>query len=1374
MQRGAALASIALALLTLGATVPATPAPASLRDLLTDLAFEGANVQDPCPGAAATRFFDVVAIAVPISYNHWGDTDLQGRLFVLAEDEAAVRQQVAESLLRAGLATAARALVNPARALTELGITPNPFQAPKLDPIDVSPLVQPFIVRAHVGDCVQLNLTNKLPEPVSMHVHRAATPPGQGMALGANDPDLTLPGATRSYVAYIPPLEGMEGAHFLHSHADARFQTKHGLFGAIVAEPEGSSWLTAAGEPSRSGQEAIIVQPGQSDFREYVLLMHDEVELVDKSLAALPTLSTYGEYGPGTKAINLRTEPFMDRFLYQDGLANAGVLPRPHDKSQGYGSYTYGDPAHFIPRAYVGDPTKFRLVNAGPGQHHVFHLHGGGDRWRASPVSDDAQFDIGLTKHNPINRSASERIDVQNVGPGESYNLVIEGGAGGVQQSVGDFLYHCHIVEHYVAGMFSFWRVSNTLQPGLAELPDRAGRVAGAVDSVGLLGRALPDGTVLTAANIGAWVQAQLPPPGVQGVDDASVWDWIVTSTADGPRYYGEPEDTLAWPNYRSANPGNRTPLLFNPHNGRLAWPHLSPHLGKRPPFAPEHGPAPYLGADVDARHPDGLCPAGSTLRSYNVVALSVPVRYNDVDVDPGGQIFVHAEDKAAIVSGAKPAKNLILRANQGDCVDILFSSQLASEESKVNMHIHLVQFDVQASDGVITGLNYEQSIYPAHSTGTALAAAAAPGALSIEVADGSALRVGTRIGIGLTEAHVELRHVQAISGNTVMLDAPLALAHNATERAGPEFVRYRWYADVELGMVYWHDHVDGLNSWRHGLFGGLVVEPAGSDWRDPKTGAALREGTVADIVGPQGSFREFVTELQDTNPDGSLASINLRSAPFAARSGNPLSSGGGNGDPSTDLWRAYPGDDVRVRLLYSGNSNTRAVGTFAITGHRFPFEARNPGSRSIDALSFGISSQHNLELECGAGSCAKLTGDYLYGMTQPDLLERGAWGIFRVHGTAQADLQALPTNAAWSAGALPAGPVRRYDVVAMRADLVHHARFGLHSNVSLFALQGQEQAILDGSLRPAPLVLRALPGEVVEVTLRNNLSTPVSLHAGLVLSEPSSGLGIPLGANPDTTVPPGGTRTYRWFADAPGTSYLTSYGQPASDALDGLYGALVVEPLGSTFAPATGPSANLTLANGTVVREHVLLYASDDPKFMGSVMPYTVDVRDLVLVNYRTEPLAQRVGGRAPPLSSGGDPLGGMGLHACQLNTETCLLPTPKPLRFEVRNPLAALAHAGLLGAPETPLLDAAPGQLVVVRALGGAGDQLQVHSISGHWWSRDAAMAGSDLIDAQTLGPREVSEAWLTAGLPGDHLWGSHREAFREAGAWGLLRVG
>ena len=59
------------------------------------------------------------------------------------------------------------------------------------------------------------------------------------------------------------------------------------------------------------------------------------------------------------------------------------------------------------------------------------------------------------------------------------------------------------------------------------------------------------------------------------------------------------------------------------------------------------------------------------------------------------------------------------------------------------------------------------------------------------------------------------------------------------------EFVRYRWYPDAQFGTAYFHDHVDALHSWQHGLFGGLIAEPPGSVYLDPRTGLPA-EGSVS------------------------------------------------------------------------------------------------------------------------------------------------------------------------------------------------------------------------------------------------------------------------------------------------------------------------------------------------------------------------------------------------------------------------------------------------------------------------------------------------------------------------------------------------
>jgi len=104
----------------------------------------------------------------------------------------------------------------------------------------------------------------------------------------------------------------------------------------------------------------------------------------------------------------------------------------------------------------------------------------------------------------------------------------------------------------------------------------------------------------------------------------------------------------------------------------------------------------------------------------------------------------------------------------------------------------------------------------------------------------------------------------------------------------------------VDAGTVFFHDHVDGIHSWGHGLFAAHIIEPAGSTFHDPVTGAPIRSGPIADIFtngsagfGEQGSFREFVlfqhTGLTGTgSPQGcESASFNLRAAPLIDRDPN-------------------------------------------------------------------------------------------------------------------------------------------------------------------------------------------------------------------------------------------------------------------------------------------------------------------------------------------------------------------------------------------------------------------------------------------------------------------------------------------------------
>ncbi|MFN7147749.1 MAG: multicopper oxidase domain-containing protein, partial [Myxococcota bacterium] len=345
--------------------------------------------------------------------------------------------------------------------------------------------IQPLALRARAGECLVLTFTNRLDDgEAALPVHGLAhTGADHGGAVGENPASYVPPGGSITTRIAIPADPSAEGAYYFHDHGDSRQRVAHGLFGAVIVEPAGATWRDPeTGEPSDgTNWEAIIQVPGEPDFREFVLFYHevgdeDFTGIVDAAGAELPQVDDLsGVYRPAGRALNYRSEPFMRRLEIEP------------DKSHGYGSYMFGDPATPIPRSYLKEPTKTRLLHGGSEVFHVHHLHGGGDRWRRNPDADPNHTIAGGLDKKPADELFSVQLDSQTIGPGNAYDLEHECGAGGCQQAAGDFLYHCHIGHHYVAGMWSFWRVFDTEQPDLATLPDMAPPPVG-VPSTGLVG----------------------------------------------------------------------------------------------------------------------------------------------------------------------------------------------------------------------------------------------------------------------------------------------------------------------------------------------------------------------------------------------------------------------------------------------------------------------------------------------------------------------------------------------------------------------------------------------------------------------------------------------------------------------------------------------------------------------------------------------------------------------------------------------------------------------------------------------------------------------------------------------------------------------
>ncbi|WP_342348091.1 multicopper oxidase domain-containing protein [uncultured Nitrospira sp.] len=890
-----------------------------------------------CPKTAPVRNYDVSAINVEISLNQWLDY-YPGYMYALTENIDKIREEEAKN-----------AAARETEGHADPGAVKNGIQ---------DQWIQPLVIRGNQGDCIKVTLRNQLEfgEEVSLHINGSdmvMSQTGQP-ALTTNPATVAEEGKTIEMEWYIHP-DTQEGGKQFHTFSNDRELTVMGLFGVFVVEPRGSKYYeplgTGAATEATSGWQVMIDNGDGPDFREFVLIYHevgDEAfRPVNKHGDFLPQRDPLTDaYRPGARALNYRSEPF--------GINNMHVQHEYfgfEDESMAYDAYTFGDAAPTIPRSYLGDPAKFRVVHGGSEVFHSHHPHGGSIRWQRSPRA--TQMPVWNTGQNgpvkyPIVRTKSDRVDVEAIGPSEALDLETECGSGLCQWLAGDFLFHCHVAHHYVAGMWGYWRVYNSMQePGvqndvmapLRELPDRIGRIQKSVTSDQLVGKNVSwfgkqfkivdkgksDWKAEPAVvNIKDWVEMQLTNQGKPGhkddelgqlkAYDASVLDWVW----DGTKAMSEKEPKLGGnPKYRPEllgyTAGERRAIAFEPKTGKVAWPWLTPHFGKRAPFSNDHNPAPWL--EMIRLNPDGtrsvepakagengpwsLCPDRAGSQDYKVHFIKLPIELSAAEgkepaiVDPNGLLYVVHDEEEAVRADNDKKFPLVVRANVYDCIDWTLTSEWLDDDitnfqsSKINTHFHFFQFDNQGSDGVSSGFSYEQSMRPFTEfekktdkglpipMNAKVTKAAKKGDKTLAVSNAKQYHVGIPILIGADNVKgQEVQRIVKIDGSTLTLAQPLRNAHPVNDIVTVEYVRQRFWVDADVGSVFWHDHAFGGTTWPHGAVGTMIAEPFGSTWHDPKTGKRIRTGPVADIhaverVGHDvaGSFRELMVHIMDTVP---------------------------------------------------------------------------------------------------------------------------------------------------------------------------------------------------------------------------------------------------------------------------------------------------------------------------------------------------------------------------------------------------------------------------------------------------------------------------------------------------------------------------
>ncbi|MEV6326963.1 multicopper oxidase domain-containing protein [Streptomyces sp. NPDC051909] len=1249
------------------------------------------------------RTYDVVALDVPIAYNAFGDHDRNGALYTLASDAPELRELAAS--------------------------WPQPFPSylehPELVP-GPHPLARPLVLRVRRGERLRVRLTNELSRRAGITLQgvRYDVRTTDGLAAGANPDTSVAPGDTRVY-EWVCEHEGV--FHF-GDMSDARGEgsQSHGMVGAVVVEAPEATWTDPeTGGPLATGLYADVHLPDRS-FREFVVFMmeypsndnpvmpppmpghggghggggggggHEGGHMLAAAADASAPASEAGIYRPsatGAPALRPGTSDTIDDLT----PLNNAMLPVNHRiEPMEWRMYRY----HQLMEQGRIDPVRDAMI--GEEMHHSSWLFGdpatpvlrgySGDptviRLVHGGMRDTHVFHTHL--HQWRVRPEDENapiVDSVSIGPQEAMTLELIGGLGSRQGAVGDSIWHCHMYVHFHMGMWGLFRIFDTLQDGTGHYPD--GRPVDAL--VPLPHRAAP------------------PEP-----------------TPERPGFPGFITQSATFPQKNPRPP--RTPLQ-------------PPGMGREPtPLE--------LAAFVDDPQPGEaftkIGPADAPVRRFHLVVTNGTLFYHGDPTDEhattwhdhNAHFYVLAEEieeaggleefKRQLAAGERTLEPLVIRANKGEVLELTLTNALPAGPQKesafdpplpfqpeLGLHTHLVKYDPLVSDGSAVGWNY-------------------------------------------------------LSATTT--------ADQGEEAFGRyNSWTYRWYVDEEFGTVLFHDHLLANYRQRHGLFGALMAEPEGATWVSPQDhGQELRRGTQAVIKHADGSsHRELVLAIGDfvpmvrhghgdhggpVNPppapgapdDQGAMGVNYRSEPLSERGGDPAHwfSSAEHGDPGTALLRGYPGEDLRVHVVQGSHDLQHS---FTISGARWREWAGREDTAWRNQQTFGISNVAQLRLAPTLGA-----GDHLWSFGAGNDLWLGCWGLLRLHDRPQADLP--PLGRVSAPGLPPRRRVRRHTVRA-RSQVIEYSPLRTDPYGLVFSAEG------DGGPEDGPLVLRCRAGEWVEVTLVNELDGPppaspldprlmdeadpgartisgrVSLHPTLLDFDVRTDDGAHVGRNSDSTVKPGSSRTYRWFAAEPGVVLLRSHADVISHPRRGLVGVLVVEEADATpYDPDTGRER--WTGERAVVRR-----------------PHAEPVRELVLVTqdglrlYHDGDLTQPV---TDLFSDSPDDAGQKAY-----NYRTAAL---HPLDPVLSDP-----------APPTPLLTVRPGDQVAVHlAIGSHRMRNQGFTVHGQVWDASETGLGWYVSTIGALAAGSTRTVRFRAQHPGDHLYRTSNMHWGVSeGWWGLIRV-
>jgi hypothetical protein len=696
---------------------------------------------------------------------------------------------------------------------------------------------------------------------------------------------------------------------------DANNNIVHTDINAIITGPGRGNFPAGTYRPNP-------VEPDRNQpFREFTVVYHDEIQAVqafpqfnDNNPDGTPnplafTLHSvrdgfainYGTGGIGAEILANRfgvgpmakcTECLFEEFFLSSWAIGdpAQIVDVPANTTDANGNLITGpkatkvffpdDPSN-VHHAYMNDNVKMRVMHAGPKEHHIHHLHA--HQWLHTPESDNSTY-----------------LDSQAQGPSYSFTTEIAyGGAGNRNKTPGDAIFHCHFYPHFAQGMWELFRVHDVFEAG-TQL-DANGRPTST-------SRKLPDGEIAAGTPIPALVPiptiamplmptASLPgypffvpakaghrppTPPLDVIDDGGLPRHIIIGGTAVHHKERLPAFSLVKARLDFDKSLETAQATFIPETGDpTEVAEMNFHaVRKHPSFTPENTPADFItngrpaaqGAPLADPCVDDAGNIAGVPRLYKSANIQLDIKFNKAAWDhKQSRISALWDDVKATLDGTKAPEPLFFRANTNDCITFQITNlvprvyaqddfQVRTPTDTMGQHIHLVKFDVLASDGAGNGFNYEDGTFsPEEVIERIRAIRKFNGCLGVDSGDSR-------------------------DGSTI---CPKAKPHPFFGTLGAKTTVQRWYADNVLNnlgedrtlrTVFTHDHFGPSTHQQAGLYAGLVVEPNGSKWRHPETGVFFGGAGIpprfdggpttwrADIITSDvaQSYREFLLEFAD------------------------------------------------------------------------------------------------------------------------------------------------------------------------------------------------------------------------------------------------------------------------------------------------------------------------------------------------------------------------------------------------------------------------------------------------------------------------------------------------------------------------------